>query len=361
MNTPQQDLAWSILPKGVRDGMRYEYRKTLYHQVRDVLDYFFGRHNFTSDTEPEEMLMVERSEIIQNYTNSLERSKESNNPIETYSEGYYDGQTAILEELFGDKCLPDKEEPKPKFKYNIGDLVTYRGKVKKVICKERDCKDNAIYTCSTINGQSPLVFNEIDLEPYTEQNKDNMITTENGDLPNSKELDIKVINEEPNLCELLKGCKGEEFYSLSHGEVILDNIRTNPCRGISEFLVLYSKHYDSGSIFINPNGKTVNYGSILLYPSRALYEKYPLDAYSAWMEWKEAKKQKRWRAEVGEFYWRIIFDESYDNCITESCDGRDTIDNANYKLGNYFPTKRTRRPSRPISQRRPTQLSPKTS
>ena len=122
MTKEQQNLAWACLPKEYREELRRLYKDgTKHNKINRIAIYksLFGRHNLTSDTEPEEILMVERSKIIQNYTNALERAKESNKPIETYIEGYYDGQTAILEELFGDKCLLDKEEPK----FKVGDIV----------------------------------------------------------------------------------------------------------------------------------------------------------------------------------------------------------------------------------------------
>lgn len=179
----------------------------------------------------------------------------------------------------------------PKFKYNIGDLVTYKSKIKKVISRELDCKGNATYVCSLINGQSPLVFNEIDLEPYTEQNKEPM--EEVKDYPSYLDSPKTVVSNDLSLCELLKGCEREEFYLLDCGNATLDGVQTNNSRGDSiTFLSLHSTNFDSGAIIINTNGKRTVHGSVILYPSRALYEKYPLDAYSAWMEWKESRKPK---------------------------------------------------------------------
>lgn len=95
--------------------------------------------------------------------------------------------------------------------------------------------------------------------------------------------------EKLNLCELLRNCEGEEFYSLIDGEVKLRQLTDEiMCR--DEVMYLLSCSLD---------------GVILLYPSRELYEKYPLDAYSAWMEWKESRKPKRWHPKNGEGFWGI--------------------------------------------------------
>ena len=118
--------------------------------------------------------------------------------------------------------------------------------------------------------------------------------------------------KELNLCELLKGHEGEEFYLLDCGNVILDVIQTNNLRGDSvTFLSLHSTNFDSGSIIINPNGKRKVYGSVILYPSRALYEKYTLDPYSAWMEWKEERNpNKKYRLSIN---WTINEMENEDD------------------------------------------------
>ena len=78
-----------------------------------------------------------------------------------------------------------------------------------------------------------------------------------------------------------------------------------------------------------------NKGGCILWPSEELYEKYPLDPYSAWMEWKEARKPKRWRAEIGEIYWRIS--AKGNTSVTEEYNTE--TDDYCYNYGNYFRTK----------------------
>ena len=72
----------------------------------------------------------------------------------------------------------------------------------------------------------------------------------------------------------------------------------------------------------------------MYFPSKELYEKYPLDAYSAWMEWAGERKPKRWRAELGEKYWVVDIELS----STWSKEQNDGYDKVRYNNGNYFRT-----------------------
>ena len=379
METRIQNLAWSCLPKKTREALKraykYQCQNIDYNRgFNEALEEVFNRHNLTSDTEPEEILMVERKELIKRHTNALGRAKESSNPTETYSEGYYDGQTAILEELFGDKCLPDKEpmkidaadsliamakdemgitEEQPsvqvELKFHKGDTVKNKldGKIYKIH------EGNGFYLLENEDGtiKDGSVAEQY-LEPYTEENKEPKyhvgqkvwveekvgepleITAYKGNgkyfiRPISCDVEEEWIipfegesketmkecsytdgrtcdtymgkgwgcgykpkgtmgEKEPNLCELLKGCEGERFYSPVYGDVVIDFNKDN------DNIEIWSMKKDA-YLPIASNGHHADNpfkGFCILYPSRALYEKYPLDAYSAWMEWKETKKSK---------------------------------------------------------------------
>lgn len=75
MNKSQQDLAWTCLPKEVRNHILgdYEYYLNRYEAVKantskgaiDALEEIFGHHNLTSDIEPPEMMMVEKSKVTE--------------------------------------------------------------------------------------------------------------------------------------------------------------------------------------------------------------------------------------------------------------------------------------------------------
>lgn len=97
--------------------------------------------------------------------------------------------------------------------------------------------------------------------------------------------------KELNLVELLKNCVGEKFYSRAYGEVTLSDI-VRDFRPNSQEIKVYTPDPQSERIWFLRNGQKHKNGEIDLYPSRALYEKYPLDANKAWYEWAEARKLK---------------------------------------------------------------------
>ena len=304
MTKELQDLTWACAPKEFRDSIKHIYNRfntatclESFKEARDLLKALYGHHNLTSSTEPEEMLMVERKKVIEIY-----------NPE-------YDGET--LYELFGDKCLPDKEQPKPKFSLNeIVRVISHDkyGTVGRIIKVDEE-DDGFFYT---LNGVKDWRFVEKNLEPYTEENETIKMKTLEESLPGA----TKIIDEnfdylvgikdnmeekELNLCELLKDCEGEKFYLLSRGYMTLAEItRNHPID--SCFITLVGK----GTVHLYQTGKEVNNEAIvILYPSRALYEKYPLDAYSAWMEWKESRDKKT--------YMQVnVFSEDGDVLIDEA-------------------------------------------
>lgn len=105
MTTDQQNLAWQAMPKAERQKIVSVYAcrndgNSPYSQgYREALRQLFGHHNLTSDTEPEEMLMVSRKEVIRIY-------KESNS-----SDDFNAGIRNCLEELFSDKCKHHQTTP----------------------------------------------------------------------------------------------------------------------------------------------------------------------------------------------------------------------------------------------------------
>lgn len=84
MNKELQDLAWSLLPKEFKEEVRKEYAKCVAIDIDDnpnlpayavesatsrraLLEMLFGLHNLTSDAEGEEMLMVSRKRVQDEY------------------------------------------------------------------------------------------------------------------------------------------------------------------------------------------------------------------------------------------------------------------------------------------------------
>lgn len=113
MNKELQDLAFACLPKEVRKEIRllWELDTMPVHPDYDpdsvaggaayVLTEIFGYHNLASDTEPEEILMVERKRVQEAYKHHLKYAKDDDGQ-------WHGGIIFILGEIFGDKCLPDK-------------------------------------------------------------------------------------------------------------------------------------------------------------------------------------------------------------------------------------------------------------
>lgn len=133
--------------------------------------------------------------------------------------------------------------------------------------------------------------------------------------------------KELNLLKLLKGCEGEKIYSLILGECTVEELEDGIV--VRDRTNHTTDFYIDGTLFCYEE-------CCLLFPSRVLYEKYPLDAYTAWMEWKEARKPKRWRATKGEEFWQL--DEAFRPY--RDIELNVTIDNLHYESGNYFRTEK---------------------
>ena len=96
------------------------------------------------DTNGTEYLCVERKKV-QEYKADVDYG--CNGTFNSdYDKGYWFGQCAALDRLFGNKCLPEKEEPKPKFK--VGDLA---------LVKDGYAKGSVI-TIKAINIESPISY-----------------------------------------------------------------------------------------------------------------------------------------------------------------------------------------------------------
>ena len=244
MTKELQDLSWKCLPSEAR-----EYIRTIYHNgdsLKSTIDDLFGEHNLISEIEPQEMIMVNRDDIILSQINN-EKGRRSCFYGDDGSIGYWKGRYKMLEDLFGDKCLP-YEKQYPVFKYQVGDLVTYNGKIKKVISRYSDGGRNMYYV-SLQNGQSQLYLEESRLKPYIE------------------ELDI---------FEILKNHQDiKTIYSVAHDSEVGFDLRNRYIE------IQGSIFYYDGSMY------EVIGGRCILYPTRELYQKYPLSPIEAWEEWKK--------------------------------------------------------------------------
>jgi hypothetical protein len=208
-----------------------------------------------------------------------------------------------------------EEKPQPKFK--PGDKVKisvptseflnkYNGTITYVL--ERQMRGDGVEGWLT-ELSTAYVFKDEWLEPYTEPEtkltKDKETKGKHNLSQNSAEKcdnnDAISTDEkkELNLCELLKGHEGEYLYVPICGtEIELKKIRNT-------FIVFNLDKEEGCTIECNRKGQqcigtiddcgkfsVISYpnGHCMVYPSRALYEQYPLDPYTAWMKWKEEQR-----------------------------------------------------------------------
>lgn len=325
-----QNLAWACLPKEARNQIR-DIVKTSGMGIHGMFDLVFGG-NVTSDVEPEEMLMVSKKRVLTELCRAVNLQ---NDKEEDWIRAGEEIEFTLMQ-LFGDKCLPDKEQPKPKC--DIGQKVKIKGTKQIGTIKEPYSNDNdyRVYFEDGDGGWDEEYSAE-DLESYTEESRNLSQNIANCDKSEDNQLKDNMEEKELNLVALLRGCEGEEFYSIVYGNVTLEVIHSPEVDDPKYYLLTRPNSCRIGRDLVYPNGKVDANGAILLYPSKELYEKYPLDAYAAWQEWKEARKPKRWRAKKYQGYYYI--DIIGGRIVTKyDTDEREEPDNNKYDSYNYFRT-----------------------
>lgn len=205
MNTELQNKVWSLLPKEFKEEVKKEWRRAYYNDTKVILEYFFGKHNLTSDAEGEEMLMVERKRVQNLYDSHKLRRH------------HLAGEALI--NLFGSKCLPDEaasesaskvanEEPRPaEPKFKVSDTASYvcsptlkhKCTVTKVMQNEHSGKWE--YNVMFEWGKPGMWIPESDLEPYTEPKKEDSQRLHAESVEESR-----IASEESHLRNLSRGC-----------------------------------------------------------------------------------------------------------------------------------------------------------
>lgn len=214
MNTELQNKVWSILPKEFRKEVKKMYESTQLTGLQPFEDVeradmyagamcaIFGEDNLTSDAEEEEMLTVSAN-IVCAYKENIDKYLPS--AYSDYDKGFWVGQKAVFEDLFGSKCLPDelnednfaKSEPKFKIgdkvrvKFNAKELHSNPDPSKKIYYWQttRDKYLGKVFKITdiwksgtiTLNTSEIMFWEPFDLEPYTEPE-------ENQTLSDSTEL-----------------------------------------------------------------------------------------------------------------------------------------------------------------------------
>ena len=102
MTTELQNKVWSILPKEFKEEVKEIYSNAItyhpcgYNHKTDLLKHLFGHHNLTSNAEEEEMLIISRKEVQEQY--------------QMYRNMGMIKRLDALMRLFGSKCLPDEKQ-----------------------------------------------------------------------------------------------------------------------------------------------------------------------------------------------------------------------------------------------------------
>ena len=88
--------------------------------------------------------------------------------------------------------------------------------------------------------------------------------------------------KELNLAELLKDCEGETVFMPYEGDCKILKVGNND--------IFFTKDGETLRITGNKLLISSTTGFAFAYPTKSSFEKYPLDAYRAWKEWKEVKE-----------------------------------------------------------------------
>ena len=109
--------------------------------------------------------------------------------------------------------------------------------------------------------------------------------------------------KELNLCEILKGHKGETFYSPIYGNIIFNRIIEN-----GNLLFSYVDVEEDCCVFL-PNGKYHSNGEVSIFPSKDQRN------WNKWIEEQKAKTPKTWSELCKENNKQICIAEKVDNFI----------------------------------------------
>ena len=340
MKKELQDKAWEFVPREFREEIRSMLESDYYSQDQKwIFKLLFGVHNVTSSIEPPEVLMIPRKEVQTIYQDKI---REKGHHKVTQQEKdmatgwinamrFFFGREKCmkspslkidcaedLEEMFRDEFPGESQTPK----FNKGERVVIKS------ASYDNLFDGAIATIKSVEKQAcgfiyqfeenDKTFREEYLEPFcqkedmedlmrddkvyiidpeniNEKGTPYTVTSVNGfgikldKLGRSwfKKSDLSKFPSEErelDLSIILRGHVGELFYSPACGKIrfvcLKGEYNDLQFQGLSP--VMFTNH---GYLF-NPHDGSAR---CLLYPSLELYKKYPLDAYSAWMEWKEER------------------------------------------------------------------------
>lgn len=92
-----QNKTWAQLPIEFRNEIRRLYKHGKKHRKRGriaIYESLFGKHNILSESEPEELLIVKRYDIILNQNNNDYKARKTAYTDE-YGKGFWEGENII--------------------------------------------------------------------------------------------------------------------------------------------------------------------------------------------------------------------------------------------------------------------------
>lgn len=236
---------------------------------------------------------------VYSYANNKEAiGLRENKKVVTYiylSTAINEGKSILTLSEFKSKYC-EEEQPQPKFK--VGDRVKVVGYQESCITMMRPHvgevgtitatnKDSNYYEITCDDGF--FSWREDWLEPYSEPEtkpNEDMKIKENRNLSQDVANCDKSEGKELNLCELLAGHEGESIFLTALGNAII--------RGVSERSVQFNTHETAKDLYSLPsNGKMNENGLVIAFPSRDIYEQYPLDPKKCWEIWAQSHQYKK--------------------------------------------------------------------
>lgn len=207
------------------------------------------------------------------------------------------GYARCIKHLFGFYNLTAKEQLKPRFK--VGQFAMFKGRRVEIIGNSEHYPQ--MYRVFVLTENYHTDAKESDLEPYTspEVQRD-----AKGNAKETKESEKTFQTDENwkelNLCELLAGCEGMEFYSPLFGQVTLD--AANECSITIKNLGFADK------VELDSEGCYSYGGELMLYPSKEV---------RTWEGWQPPKK--RWKPKMEEKYYSLQMSGAMNLAVNEYC------------------------------------------
>lgn len=297
MRTELQNRAWACLPEDFKKEVKnlWELDELPLHPDYDtdsvaegaayVLLELFGHHNLTAGEVTEQSDGTKLTPIPSNTVVHTHTEAEAKELLQMLHENGYEWY-----HKYSPIPNPNLQEVKYINIYNsmhgCSKVITY--------CDEETYVDRFL-TLSEFKER--FVEEE---KPTEEVNEDNFIeslswgtTGKDTEVSDNFTKQDDMETKELNLCEMLKGHEGETFYSPICGEIEINQIIELDNGQLIVEAQAINPHKDGGYSVVgfDAQGKYNEHGQCTLYPSRALYERYPLDAKKAWSEWREAQKK----------------------------------------------------------------------